>query len=131
MSSSPGAMQTILRVLNLARDASTESELLAFIDGESGSCIVNGDLLGAGEWLASRLNYSLGIDPGATTAKVLALWASPGDLNFSPSSLPDLVSNLQEFDNMALSAALVGPLARRPRLIIERPDLLKDLSYRL
>lgn len=124
-------MQTILRVLNLARDASSESELVAFIDEESGSCIVNGDLLGAGEWLTSRLNYSLAIDPGALTAKVLALWASSGDLNFSPSSLADLVSNLQEFDSIALSTALVGLSVRRPKLIVQHPELLKDLCYRL
>ncbi|HWY07296.1 MAG TPA: hypothetical protein VNY24_10575 [Candidatus Acidoferrales bacterium] len=124
-------MQTILRVLNLARDASSESELVAFIDEEGGSCVVNGDLLGAGEWLTSRLNYSLGIDPGSLTAKVLALWASSGDLNFSPSSLADLVSNLQEFDSMALSTALVGLLVRRPKLIVQHPELLKDLCYRL
>jgi hypothetical protein len=124
-------MQTILRVLDLARDASTESELIAFIDEESNSCIGNGDLLGAGEWLASRLSYSLGIDPGAITAKVLALWASPGDLNFSPASMADLVSNLQEFDDMALATALVGLTLRRPKVIIQHPELLKDLSYRV
>jgi hypothetical protein len=124
-------MQTILRVLNLARDAKTESELLSFIDEESQSCIVSGDLLGAGEWLASRLSYSLGIDSDAVAAKVLALWASQGELNFSPSSLADLLSNLQEFDRVALSTALVGLTARRPKLIVQHPELLGDLTYKL
>jgi hypothetical protein len=125
------SMQTILRVLDLARDARNESDLVALIDEESNSCIVNGDLLGAGEWLASRLNYSMGTDPNATTAKILALWASPGDLNFSPSSMADLISNLQEFDKDALSTALVGLTARRPKLIVRHPELLRDLGYRL
>jgi hypothetical protein len=124
-------MQTIIRVLNLARDAGTENELLAFIDEESNTCVVNGDLLGAGEWLTSRLNYAHGIDPDTVLAKVLALWASQGDLNFSPATLVDLVSNLQEFDRAALATAFVGLTARRPKVIGQRPELLRDLAFRL
>ena len=123
-------MQTILRVLNLAQDAGTENELVDFIDEEASSCIVKGDLLGAGEWLASRLNYSSGIDPDATAAKILALWASPTDLSYSPSDIRDLASNSQEFDRSALCTALVGLLARRPKLILRDPDLLRDLTFK-
>ena len=124
-------MQTIIRVLDLARDATNEHELVAFIDEESNSCVVSGDLLGAGEWLTSRLGHSLAIDPSAVAAKVLALWSSPGDLDFSPGSMADLIANLQAFDAGALSTALVGLAARRPRAIVNRPDLLKEVSYKL
>src|SRR6185437_7963753 len=117
-------MQTIIRVLDLARDATNEHELVAFIDEESNSCVVSGDLLGAGEWLTSRLGHSLAIDPSAVAAKVLALWSSPG-------GLADLIANLQAFDAGALSTALVGLAARRPRAIVNRPDLLKEVSYKL
>src|SRR5258708_29863330 len=82
-------VQTLCRILELARDAATEDEILSLIDDEATSCVVNGDLLGAGELLTSRINYSKGIDPGAVAAKILALWASPSELSFSPSGMRD------------------------------------------
>lgn len=124
-------MQTLLRILDLARDAASENQILGLIDDEATSCVVNGDLLGAGEWLTSRLNYPKGIDSDLVTAKILALWASPSDLTFSPSGVRDLIENMQVFDRQALCTAVVGLSARRPRLIAANPGLLGDIGFRL
>jgi hypothetical protein len=124
-------MQTILKLFDLAKDARTEDQLLGFIEDEADSCITNSDLLGAGEWLTCRLNYSSGVDIDATSAKILALWASPAELNYSPSGMQDLATNVQEFDRQALSVALVGLMARRPKQVLKNRGIVGDLTFRL
>jgi hypothetical protein len=103
---------------------------LSLIDDEATSCVVNGDLLGAGEWLTSRLNYPKGIDPDVVAAKILALWASPADLTFSPSGVRNLIENIQVFDRQALCTAVVGLAARRPKLLATHPELLGDIGFK-
>jgi hypothetical protein len=124
-------MRTILRLLDLAKDARTEADIIGLITDEANACIESGDLLGAGEWLASSLDYASGAPAEATTAKVLALWASAGELSFSPSDMKELSHNLNLFDDSSLARSLVGLLARRTRLIKKRPELVADVAFRL
>ena len=50
-------MKTILKQLKLNSAANDEDEILELLDQEFKSGIAKGDLLGAGEWLASMLDY--------------------------------------------------------------------------
>lgn len=93
--------------------------------------IQRGDLLGGDEWFASLLDYSSIANPEATTAKVMALWASAGEIPFSPTDMQDLLANAGLFGDLALARALAGLLARNPRLIAKRPNLLSDAAFRL
>lgn len=42
-------MQTLLRLLRIARDARSEADILDFVDGELNRCLDDGDLLGRQE----------------------------------------------------------------------------------
>lgn len=52
-------MQTLSKQLKANSLASTEAELHEFLDGEYKTALSKGDLLGAGEWLVSTLDYAV------------------------------------------------------------------------
>jgi hypothetical protein len=122
-------MQTLYRLFDVSQIATAESEIIAFVNGEVNDCIEKGDVLGAGEWLASRLDCagSDGID--GVMAKNIALWASPSELGFSPASMDDLLANLSAFDSELLSIALISLVARRPKHVLKTPGLYRDLAF--
>jgi len=124
-------MKTLFRLFEVSQLTTTESEILEFVNDEANRCIEKGDLLGAGEWLASRLDCvgSDGID--AVMAKNLALWASPSDLSFVPGSMEELVSNVPAFDAELLSIALISLIARNPKHVIKNPALYRDLAFKI
>ena len=124
-------MKTLFRLFGVSQVATTESELVEYVTDEANSCIVKGDLLGAGEWLASRLDCasSEGID--GTMAKTIALWASTSELGFSPGSMQELLSNISSFDSELLGIALVSVIARSPKHVIKTPGLYRDLAFKL
>src|ERR1035437_1494276 len=124
-------MQTLYRLFDVSQIATAESEIIAFVNGEVNDCIEKGDVRGAGEWLASRLDCagSDGID--GVMAKNIALWASPSELGFSPASMDDLLANLSAFDSELLSIALISLVARRPKHVLKTPGLYRDLAFRL
>jgi hypothetical protein len=125
-------MKTILRLLELASAASNDAEIVQLVDGESERCASSGDLLGAGEWYVSRLlDYSSQHEAGPILAKVIALWASPVELNFAPADLKDLSSNLHQFNPSEVVTAVAGLLARRSRGVERHSALLKDLVFRI
>jgi hypothetical protein len=124
-------MHTLLQFLKLAQDFKSETDILNFVDGESNRCLNEGDLLGGGEWLTSRLDYSSAEDANHVTAKALALWASPVSVTFSPEDLKDLVANLHLFDSKQMASAFCGIAARNPRVLRKHPQLLRDLAFRL
>ena len=101
-------MKTLFALFEVSKIATTESDLLEFVNDETDRCIVQGDLLGAGEWLASRLDCvgSDGID--AVMAKNIAVWASPSELGFSPASMEELLSNITAFESELLAVALIS-----------------------
>jgi len=74
-------MKTILDVLNLTDLRDDPSVLSDLIDDEATKCKNAGDLLGTGEWLTSKLLYSHQDQVEETLSKVIALWASPVELN--------------------------------------------------
>lgn len=127
----PFDMQTILAFLDLATAATDHQEVLQLIDGELETCVTNGDLLGAGEWCASKLDYCPKSEADLLIAKTLAMWASPSDLTFSPSGLKDLIANIERFSREDLALALAGLTARHTRAIESNPNLLKDPAFRL
>jgi hypothetical protein len=124
-------MQTLYRLFEVSQITTTESELLELVNGEASGCIERGDILGAGEWLVSRLDCagSEGID--AVMAKNLALWASPSELGFSPGSMDELLANISAFDSELLSTALVSVIARNPKHVTGTPGLYRDLAFKL
>jgi hypothetical protein len=124
-------MKTVLRLLEIAQDAQSEGDILGLISDEADGCIVRGDLLGAGEWLASQLDYATGNDLDAITAKVLALWASTSELSFSPSSIEELLANISAFEPSMLATALISLLARRPQQVLKHPELYRDLAFKI
>jgi hypothetical protein len=124
-------MQTILEFLDLTAAATSNEQILQLIEGEFETCINNGDLLGAGEWYASRLDHCPKSDADALIAKILAMWASPSDLSFSPSSIKDLIANMERFNRDDLALGLAGLMARRIHTIESNPSLLKDPAFRL
>src|ERR1035441_8408366 len=124
-------MHTILEFLDIASAATGNEQVLELIEGEFEACINNGDLLGAGEWCASKLDHVPKSDADSLIAKVLAMWASPADLSFSPSNLDDLIANIERFNRDDLALALAGLTARRTHTIESNPSLLKDPAFRL
>jgi hypothetical protein len=124
-------MKTLFKLFEVSQIATTESELLEFVTDEAESCIVKGDLLGAGEWLASRLDCagSDGID--AVMAKNIAVWASPSELEFSPGSMEELFSNITAFDAELLVLALISVIARNPKHVLRHPEMYRDLAFKL
>src|SRR4051812_10222273 len=99
-------MQTILQFLGIASAATSKGQILELIDEELQTCIANGDLLGAGEWYASKLDHCEPAAADALIAKVLALWASPSDLTFSPNDTQDLIANIERFNREDLAVSL-------------------------
>jgi hypothetical protein len=124
-------VKTLFKLFEVSQIATTESDILEFVDGEANGCADKGDLLGAGEWLAGRLDCagSEGID--AVMAKNLAVWASSSELGLSPGSMKELLSSISAFDLELLSIALISLIARKPKHVLKTPALYRDLAYNL
>ena len=126
-------MKTILEVLNLT-DFAEDSELLAeLIEDEVTRCRDAGDLLGAGEWLASELAYVDEDHMEELICKIVVLWASPLEVKMLPSSMEELISRIDEFVPEELSVALVAATAvlLRSQQKQSLPITVKDLAFRL
>jgi hypothetical protein len=126
-------MKTILEVLNLT-DFAEDSELLAeLIEDEITKCINSGDLLGAGEWIASELEYGDKKNLEELFAKIVALWASPFELKVLPSTMGELIARMDEFVPEDLAIALVSATAVLLRVQQNQslPNFIKDLAFRL
>ena len=101
-------MKTILEVLNYS-DFAEDQELLAeLIKDEVTDCRDAGDLLGAGEWLASELEYVDEDHLEELFCRIVVLWASPFEVKELPSSMEELISRIDEFVPEELSAALIA-----------------------
>lgn len=124
-------MKTILKQLKLNSAANDEAEILELLDQEFKSGIAKGDLLGAGEWLASMLDYRNEQPPDQIVARILALWASVADLPIAPSSMKELIANLSLFEHENLAKALIALLVRKTRRLQEDGDIVKDLCFRI
>jgi len=124
-------METLISILGLTSlAAQQQQELVGLIDEESEKCATAGDLLGAGEWYASRLRYSTEIEANALVSRTLAVWASPSELQFIPADTKELAANLGEFNSADLANALVGIVTRNiPRSI--PASIFTDLVFRL
>jgi len=126
-------MKTILEVLNLT-DFVEDSELLAeLIEDEVTRCRNAGDLLGAGEWLASELAYVDEDHLEELFCKIVALWASPLEVKVLPSSMDELISRIDEFLPDEISVAFVAATAvlfhsQQKQAL---PKVIKDLAFRL
>jgi len=126
-------MKTILEVLNLT-DFAEDSELLAeLIEDEVTKCRNAGDLLGAGEWMASKLAYGGEEYPEELFCKIVALWASPLELKVLPASMGELITRIDEFVPAELSVALVAATSvlLRSQQKQSLPKFVKDLAFRL
>lgn len=126
-------MKTILEVHNLS-DFAEEPDLLAeLIQDEVTRCRNTGDLLGAGEWLATELVYTDEDRMEEVFCKTVALWASPLELKVLPLSMSELVSRIDDFVTEELSVALVAATAvlLRSQQKQSLPKFVKDLAFRL
>lgn len=124
-------MQTLFRLFEVSEIATTENEILEFVNGEVNACIEKGDVLGAGEWLASRLDCAGADGIDGVLAKNIALWASSSEPGFSPASMDELLANISAFDTEMLSIALVSIIARAPKHLSRNTTLYRDLAFRL
>lgn len=121
-------MQTLLKQLKLNSVASNEAEIQDFLDQEYKSALNKGDLLGAGEWLASMLDYDCGMNTEQATAHVLALWSSPSEVPMFPETVKDLIANFSLFEVSNLAKALIALRARKTKRL--HTDLA-DLGFKL
>lgn len=124
-------MNTIVKVLGLGSAAASEKQLVELIDAESELCASAGDLLGAGEWYASRLAHCTQDETDLLLAKVLTLWACPADLSFSPTNAQELVDNLEQLGEAEFAVALVCLICRHGGRLKHTSTLLTDLVFRL
>ena len=123
--------RTILEILDYGKLTEDETELMEFVDEEIERCRNEGDLLGAGEWLISKLPYADPGEFGKILARVVALWASPAELKVLPSSIKDLISTINEFVFEDLSTAVVSVALRVQHLSGQLPARFNDLTFRL
>ncbi|GAF87288.1 unnamed protein product, partial [marine sediment metagenome] len=124
-------MKTILEVFSLTDLAENPDELIELIDDEVANCRNVGDLLGAGEWLASTFPYVGEDQLEEIFCKIVALWASPLELKAVPSSVDELISKIDEFVPEELSVALVTTILRLFLAKRSLPATIKDLAFRL
>ena len=124
-------MKTILEVLNLTDLTEDPIELLDFIEDEVVRCRNAGDLLGAGEWLASELPYVGDDQVEELFSKIVAIWASPLELKVVPSSISDLISRIGEFVPKELAVALTATTLRLLHFSRPVPHTVRDLAFRL
>ena len=124
-------MRSILKELTITAAANSEQEILEYIDDEFQAAFSEGDLLGAGEWLASSLNYQSETSTDELIALVVALWSSVGELPIIPKSMKDLVSSMSMFEPANLARSLIAVQSRHLRRVTEQLELLHDLSFRL
>jgi hypothetical protein len=124
-------MKTILEVLNLVDRKDDTSILLDLIDDEVMRCKNSGDLLGAGEWLASKLLYVDEDQADEIISKTIALWACPLEIKIFPSCIEDLYLKIDEFVPEELAIALVAVKSRMLHSPYSVPAKVNDLVFRL
>jgi len=108
-----------------------QAEILELLDQEFKSGIAKGDLLGAGEWLASMLDYRNEQPPDQIVARILALWASVADLPIAPSSMKELIANLSLFEHENLCEGAHCVASSQNTSPPGRWDIVKDLCFRI
>src|SRR2546422_498895 len=124
-------MRTILDVLNLRELTNDRTEMTDFIDDEFVRLRNGGDVLGAGEWLASKFAYVDEDQVEEVFTKVIALWASPLEFKTLPSSIADLTSGVDEFVPDDLAIAFVSASLRLMDSGRSLPTRAGDLAFRL
>jgi len=123
-------VQTLSKQLKANSLASTEAELHEFLDGEYRTALSKGDLLGAGEWLVSTLDYECHIPTEEAVARTLALWSSPSELPAFPSTIKELVDELPLFASVNMAKAVVALSVRKTKHF-SADVLLRDIIYKL
>ena len=126
-------MKTILEVYDLTDLTDNRGELIELIEAEVIRCRDAGNLLGAGEWLASELPYVEDDEAAEIFTKLIALWASPLEFKILPAGLAELISKIDEFVKEELTTAFVAAVSRFRRLrpSSSLPDKTGDLTFRL
>ena len=106
-------MKNIYEIQGYDEFKENRGESLDLIDGEYIHCLNKGDLLGAGEWLASKfvlLKDEKEIEE--VFSKIIAFWASPLELKIHPSCINDLISKYDEFVPEELAISLIATVLR-------------------
>jgi hypothetical protein len=124
-------MQTILEIHGYQDLTDDQTELQELIEKEMSAALNNGDTLGCGEWLASKLQYVDEHQVEEIICRLIALWASPHELKSPPSSIDQLVSRLDEFVPEDLATAVVAASLRIHHSPHQIPPKVKDLAFRL
>ena len=124
-------MQSIIEIFQLS-DPKEDSEVIVnFIDGEVHRCKLNGDYLGAGEWLISKLSYVKEADAEAIYSQIISLWASPHEPKTIPESIDDLIDKFHEYVPEVLATAFIKATMRYNKIFYSLPDGTVDLAFRL
>jgi len=124
-------MNTILEVRNLLEFAEDSDLLSELLEDEVRNCRNAGDLLGAGEWLATELAYTGKDEMEEVFCKIVTLWASPLELKVLPSDVNELILQIDAFVPEELSVALVAATVILLRVHGSLPQYVRDLAFRL
>ncbi len=125
-------MKTILEEHNYSDIAEDEELLKELIDDEFTKCRNDGDLLGAGEWLASYMAFTNEEDIEKLFCNIVSIWASY-ELHKLPSSMEDLVLIMDEFlrEELAVSFIHTAAVLLNSKKIEILPQFIKDITFRL
>jgi len=124
-------MKNIIEFLDLSSLEEEQAEILDLIEDEIAQCKNNGDLLGAGEWMSAKLVYANKDQVDDILSKTIAFWASPLELKVVPSSIDDIILNVDEFVPNNLATALVRAKLRMQHSPHSIPLKVNDLVFRL
>lgn len=124
-------MDTILEVIGLADQEENSSLLINLIDDEIDRSRTSGDLLGMGEWLASKLLYVDEESVEELFCKIVTLWGSPIELNTTSSSIKELISNINEYVPEDLAIAFIATKSRMKHSPHKVPPGINDIVFRI
>jgi hypothetical protein len=124
-------MKTIFDLLADFDPKAERAEIIERIEAEVLDSRNAGDMLGAGEWLVSKLPYLDEDQIDEVLAQTIAFWASPLNLKATPSGLEDLTQRIDEFVPDEVAMALVAATSRLLRTTNSVPSKLNDLAFRL
>lgn len=128
-------MKTILEIFDLTSTHPDQDRdvIVDLVDEQVQKCIDEGDYLGAGEWLSSKLPFVEEDQIEEIFSKAIALWASPGEFKQLPDDIDELISRFDEYGSDNLAIAFIHAILRvRLTCSVDSvPPKAGDLAFRL
>lgn len=124
-------MKTISEIVGLADLTSDRAELASLMEEEVTNSLDAGDFLGAGEWLSSEIEYVPDDKIEVVYSRLISLWGSPLQLRSLPSTIDELVSQIDDYAPDAFAIAVVAASSRLLKKKTFLPVKFNDLAYRV